>query len=59
MRIGHISEIDHFVTDADAAPRACTASARSNDVVLDVAIENGHEGTSTRRYREIVPPRRG
>lgn len=43
VRIGHLSEINHFVTDATPPPaldRICT----EHGVVLDVAPENGHGG---------------
>lgn len=42
VRIGHISEVDHFVTDApppDALLRICA----DNDVTVDVAEDNAGE----------------
>ena len=43
MRIGHISEINHFVTDA-APPPALRRICEEHGVVLDVAADDGHEG---------------
>ncbi len=45
VRIGHLSEIHHFVTDA-APPPALGRICAEHGVVLDVAPENGHGGTA-------------
>ena len=46
VRIGHISEINHFVTDA-APPPALRRICEEHGVVLDVAADDGHEGRAS------------
>ena len=46
VRIGHISQIDYFVTDA-APPSRLRRICEDNGVVLDVATEDGSDGKYT------------
>ena len=47
VRIGHISEIHHFVTDAPPPPRI-RRLCEEHGVVLDIAGEDGAEGRSAK-----------
>ena len=46
VRIGHISEMDHFVTDAMPPPRL-RRICEDNDVVVDVATEDSNGGEAS------------
>ncbi len=48
VRIGHISDIDHFVTDAMPPPRL-RRICKDNDVVIDIAADPGGEEAATGR----------
>src|SRR5262245_38108393 len=47
VRIGHLSEINHFVTDAAPSPRL-RAICDDHGVVVDIATEEGAEGSRGR-----------
>ena len=46
VRIGHISEINHFVTDAPPPP-ALRRICEEHGVVLDLAADDGHEARAS------------
>jgi DeoR family glycerol-3-phosphate regulon repressor len=48
VRIGHISDMDHFVTDAAPPPRLSRICDESQ-VTVDIAVENANAGTADAR----------
>jgi DeoR/GlpR family transcriptional regulator of sugar metabolism len=46
VRIGHISEINHFVTDA-VPPPGLRRICEEHGVLLDVAADDGHEARAS------------